>query len=277
MNPVQKALWYIESHFADEVSLEVIAEMGGVSRFHLARAFAAATGRPIMRYVRARRLSEAAKALCEGAPDILSVALEAGYTSHEAFTRAFRDQFGLTPDAVRSQRRPDNLNLVEPITMDSTPLETLQPPRIENGKALLLAGIAERYNCEESGGIPAQWQRFAPHLGNIPGQIGSVAYGVRYNEDEAGNMDYMCGVEVADFSNLPPDFSRLRLAAQRYAVFFHPDHVSTIRRTWSTIYNCWLPQSRHALADAPSFERYDERFDPRTGHGGFEIWLPIAS
>ncbi len=75
--------------------------IAGVSRFHMVRAFAAATGLSVMRYVRARRLSEAARALADGAPDILALALEADYGSHEAFTRAFRDHFGVTPEAVR--------------------------------------------------------------------------------------------------------------------------------------------------------------------------------
>src|SRR5262249_28022149 len=130
MNPVGKALWYIESHFADDLALDEIAAIGGVSRYHLVRAFAIATGRPVMRYLRVRRLSEAARCLAGGAPDILAVALEAGYGSHEAFTRAFRDQFGLTPEEVRAQRHTDNLQLVEPIRMDQTLFTTLEPPRI---------------------------------------------------------------------------------------------------------------------------------------------------
>src|SRR4030088_3118996 len=109
MNPAQKALWYIESHLADEVTRDEIAGVGGISRFHMVRAFAAATGLSVMRYVRARRLTEAARALAVGAPDILSVALDADYGSHEAFTRAFREHFGITPDAVRAQRRLDTL------------------------------------------------------------------------------------------------------------------------------------------------------------------------
>src|SRR5262245_24677155 len=104
MNPVSKALWYIESHFAGEVTLDDIAAVGGVSRFYLSRAFGEATGRSVRSYVRGRRLTEAARALSAGASDILSVALDASYGSHEAFTRAFRDQFGLTPEAVRAQR-----------------------------------------------------------------------------------------------------------------------------------------------------------------------------
>src|SRR5471032_2892828 len=102
MNPAQKALWFIESHLAHALTLDEVAAVAGVSRFHLVRAFAAATGLPVMRYVRVRRLSEAARALAAGAPDILSLALEADYGSHEAFTRAFRDHFGVTPEAVRA-------------------------------------------------------------------------------------------------------------------------------------------------------------------------------
>ncbi|HEY0567659.1 MAG TPA: AraC family transcriptional regulator, partial [Xanthobacteraceae bacterium] len=94
MNPAEKALWFIESHLAGPLTLDEIAAIGGVSRFHMVRAFAAATGLSVMRYVRARRLSEAARALAGGAPDILSLALDADYGSHEAFTRAFRDHFG---------------------------------------------------------------------------------------------------------------------------------------------------------------------------------------
>src|SRR5260370_11939168 len=101
MNPAQKALWFIESHLARELSLDQIAGVGGISRFHMVRAFAAATGLSVMRYVRARRLSDAARALASGAPDILTLGLDADYGSHEAFTRAFRDHFWMTPAAVR--------------------------------------------------------------------------------------------------------------------------------------------------------------------------------
>ena len=277
MNPVGKALWYIESHFAGDVSLDDIAKIGGVSRYHMVRAFGFATGRSVMRYVRGRRLTEAARSLSNGAPDILAVALDAGYGSHEAFTRAFRGQFGLTPEQVRTQRQLDNIELVEPIKMDETYVANLQPPRFENGRPLLVAGLGERYSCESSKAIPSQWQRFAPHLGNIPGQIGRTAYGVCCNSDDEGNFDYISGVEVSDFSELPPDFSRVRIPEQRYAVFSHRDHISTIRRTINTIWSKWLPESAHEAADAPDFERYGEEFDPRTGMGGVEIWIPIKA
>ena len=276
MNPAQKALWFIESHLAGALTLDDIADVAGISRFHMVRAFAAATGLSVMRYVRARRLSEAARALAAGAPDILTLALDADYGSHEAFTRAFRDHFGVTPETVRASARLDHLKLQEPIPMDSTPIENLQAPRFEDGKPLLVAGIGERYTWESGGpAIPGQWQRFHQSVADIPGRIGKVAYGVCCNGDDAGNFDYIAGVEVSDFSDLPREFSKVRIPEQRYAVFTHRDHVSTIRRTVNTIWNHWLPASSLKAADAPSFERYDENFDPLTGDGGLEIWVPV--
>src|ERR1700730_18056469 len=129
MNAIEKALWFIESHFASEITLEDLAKAVGVSRFHITRAFGTGTGRSIMRYVRGRRLTEAAKALSNGAPDILSVALDAGYGSNEAFTRAFRDEFGMTPETIRAQGHLRKIDLVGPTKTDETlPIE-IEAPR----------------------------------------------------------------------------------------------------------------------------------------------------
>jgi len=274
-NPVAKALWYIENNFAGELMLDEIANVAGVSRYHVSRAFGEAIGRPITGYVRGRRLTEAAKALASGATDILTVALTVGYGSHEAFTRAFREQFGQTPESVRAQRHVDNIKLVEAVAMNHSVLKELSEPRFEMRKAFLVAGLSARYDYEScGGGIPAQWQRFAPYIGSVPGQVGSDAYGVRYNSDDNG-LDYLCGVEVGEFSQLAPELSRVRVPANRYAVFTHHGHISAIRSTWSTIWSKWLPKSGHQSADAPDFERYDARFDPRTGNGEVEIWVPL--
>src|SRR5690349_18664136 len=147
MNPAAKAIWFIESHFAEEITLEDIATAVCVSRYHLSRTFGLATGMSLMRYVRGRRLTEAAKQLANGVPDvILAVAVEAGYGSHEAFTRAFRDEFGVTPESVREQGTVENLKLMEPIRMDESKTKTMAPPRIEVGRSLTIAGMGQRYS-----------------------------------------------------------------------------------------------------------------------------------
>lgn len=277
MNPINSALWYIESHLGSDLSLESLAAQVNVSPYYLTRAFTHLSGLSIMRYVRGRRLSVAARALADGAPDVLSVALEAGYGSHEAFTRAFRDQFGLTPEAVRAQRHIDNLATVEPIAMTHQQLTKLDPPRFEQGKALLIAGIDARYKCDNKAGIPSQWERFLPHLGHVPDQVNQVAYGVVHNVDDEGNMEYLCGVEVRDFTRTPSELSTLRIPSQRYAIFKHREHISTISGTFAAIWGQWLPQSGHEAADSPTLEVYGPEFNSQTGQGGLEVWVPIKS
>ena len=275
MDPVEKAIWFVESRFASDISLEEVASVAGVSRYHLARAFGEATGWPVMGYVRARRLTEAARLLAAGAPDILAVALDAGYGSHEAFTRAFRDQFGVTPEQVRSERSLRKVRLVEAIRMDKSLIVELAEPRFESGRALLIAGLGARYTFEANQGIPLQWQRFGPHIGNIAGQVGTDAYGLCCNFDEDGSFEYIAGVEVSRFSDLPARFSTAQAPAQKYLVFSHRGHVSKLRAVSYTIWDKWLPESGYEPVNAPNFEMYGSEFDPETGSGLVEIWLPV--
>ena len=71
---------------------------------------------------------------------------------------------------------------------------------------LLIAGLGGRFSYENTAGIPALWQRMAPHFGHVPGQIGNVAYGVSHNCDDHGHFDYIAGVEVSGFGDLPAEF-----------------------------------------------------------------------
>lgn len=276
MDPVQRAIWYLESHFSDDLTLQDVADASGVSRYHLTRAFGLSTGCSVMRYLRARRLTEAAKSLAKGAPDILSIAISVGYGSHEAFTRAFSEQFGASPAEVRLRASTGNLELMEPIKMDETLFTDLLPPRFEDGRRMTIAGLMERYDDQSAAGIPSQWQRFLPYLGNVDGQKGGLTYGVCCKADEQGNIDYLSGVEVADGADLPAEFRTVALENQRYAVFRHEGHISGIRRTWKTILGKWLPESDYALIEAPDFELYSEDFDPVAETGYVEIWIPIV-
>jgi len=273
-DPVARAIWYIEAHLSSDYSLAVVAEAAGVSRFYLSRAFGEATGRSVMRYVRGRRLSEAARALLAGAPDILSVALDSGYQSHEAFTRAFSDQFGITPQTLRARGQLETISLVEPIRRDFHMAINVQMPRIEKGRLLLLAGLAERFDFGTVQRIPLLWQRFAPFIGSVPGQVGYTTYGVSINGDDEG-FDYEAAVEVESLERLPQDLKGLRIPAQTYAVFMHAGHVSALRNTMNAIWSEWLPASKLTTIDAPNFERYTDQFDPQSGNGIIEVWIPV--
>lgn len=277
MDPVGKALWLIETELEEPLDLQRIASVCGLSRFGLARTFACATGWSVMRYVRARRLSRAAHRLADGAPDILGVALEVGYGSHEAFTRAFREQFGLTPEALRNSGTLSGIELREAMRMQPTHSFELPEPRLVDEQELLIAGLGERFTTERAQGIAALWQRFVPHIGRVPGQQGGETYGVCCNPDEDGSFEYIAGVQVTRSDGLPAGWRHIRLPARRYAVFLHRGHISSIHETFAAIFQRWLPASALEVADAPEFERYSADFDPMAGTGQVEVWVPLKA
>jgi predicted transcriptional regulator YdeE len=153
----------------------------------------------------------------------------------------------------------------------------LDAPRFENKPELVIAGLNETYTFETRVKIPEQWMRFAKHLDKIPGQVGKSTYGVCWNYKPGTGFDYLTGVEVTDTRSLPAGFTHLTLEPQRYAVFSHREHVSSIPKTIETIWTKWLPDASLKAAEAPCFERYTEEFNPQTGTGGIEIWVPIKA
>jgi AraC family transcriptional regulator len=264
-------LWYIESHFAENPSLADIARVVGLSPFHLSRLFQLSTGTSVVRYLRGRRLTEAARQLAAGAGDILSVAVAAGYASHAAFTRAFSDQFGRSPEQVREQGLAD-MALVEALKLIDTSTPCAIQPRREYRGALRVAGIGARHTAATVASIPSQWQR----LDEAYGLGAEIAYGVCGNNDAEGGFDYIAGVEIRAGASVPAGWQAISIAPREYLVAWHAGHISAIRSTWFWLLNDYLPASGLTLADAPDLERYDARFDDRSGHGGVEIWLPLA-
>ena len=160
MSVVDKALWIIERNSSGELNLPAVAEACGVSRSHLASAFGSTTGWPVMKYLRARRLTRAAETLARGAPDILTVALDAGYGSHEAFTRAFRDQFGAPPEHVRERASTEGLALVAPLELQPRERPLLTPPWLTQAAAVRAVGLSRRHDFDKVIEIPIQWETF---------------------------------------------------------------------------------------------------------------------
>ena len=134
--------------------------------------------------------------------------------------------------------------------------------------------MSESYTFETRRQVPAQWERFAPSIGKVPGQIGQVCYGVCWNVSPGRGFDYLSGVKVTESKGLPAKYKTVRLPAREYAVFTHRGPVSAIDKTIDKIWNDWAPQAGLKLASAPCFERYSEEFI-RKPHGGMEIWIPL--
>jgi AraC family transcriptional regulator len=92
---------YIHKHLQEPLDRETLAAVAGFSIPHFHRVFTAQVGESAVSYVRRLRLVRAGHKLRMGAVDITEVALAAGYDSHAAFSKAFKQQFGLSPREFR--------------------------------------------------------------------------------------------------------------------------------------------------------------------------------
>ena len=106
---IQATIDYIDSHLDDELDIQALAARTEMSFWHFLRVFRATVGETVKDYIRRRRLTRAAYELLETDQNIIDVALGAGFETHEAFTRAFRAQFGVSPREFRAAGQPPTL------------------------------------------------------------------------------------------------------------------------------------------------------------------------
>ena len=103
---ILRVLTHIQEHLDEALDLEELAPVACFSSFHFHRVFAAMTGETIADHVRRLRLERAAMELRSGAKQVIQVALDAGYEAHEAFTRAFKAAYGVSPSEFRRATGP---------------------------------------------------------------------------------------------------------------------------------------------------------------------------
>ena len=143
---------------------------------------------------------------------------------------------------------------------------------------LLAAALAMRPDrttiLSERGNFPTDLYVAQGLIEMLGGRPRVTTYGVCYNTDDTG-MDYMCAIEVATFDAAPRELTRLSIGEHLYAHFGHHGHLTQIKLMWQAIFNDWLPASGYEIAQAPDFERYGEAFNPMTGKGLLELFVPV--
>jgi len=100
-NKLQKVLDYIEEHIKEEISLEELSALSFYSTHHFHRIFQSIVGIPVTDYIRKRKLSLAAREIIDTDKNIIDIALDYGFNSHETFSRSFKRIFDITPNAYR--------------------------------------------------------------------------------------------------------------------------------------------------------------------------------
>jgi AraC family transcriptional regulator len=274
---------YIEAHLLEPLALEDVARAGHLSPYHFARSFRAIVGETVMGYVRRRRLAYAAEQIATGGVRLIDIALEVQFDSQEAFTRAFKRQYGMAPGEwgrgghvlfAHQRAVPDSLFLrhrKENIDME---------PTFKEVGEIKVVGMMATFTDENKHGIPDLWSKFAPRMGEIAQRVDGVTYGVCFPATLNGEgFEYMAAIGVENFNDIPDGMVGRTIPSHRYAVFTHRTGEDTlhndIQKTAHYIWGVWLPNSKFEQAPSADFELYDERFDPLTAKGEIDFYIPL--
>ena len=153
-------------------------------------------------------------------------------------------------------------------------------PAVFDGAPILLLGRQERYSLTDlHQHIPVHWAWFGPRIVEIGGRLGDDTFGLCSDStDEA--MSYFCGVRIPVIVPTPPDLVTIAVPALRYTVFPHTGPVDSLSQTIVAAFGKALPAAGFApyrAAGVPDLlERYGPDFNPQTGLGTIEIWIPVG-
>lgn len=282
---IEQSLFFIEENLDRPLSFKDVAREVGCSPYHFHRIFHGLTGMTADMYIRGRKLTTAAEKIVRTKESILSIALDVGYDSHEAFTRAFRKQFEFSPSMVRKKG-------TVPLSGQVARLEAGQGISEQGGKKVLepkivfmesfkVVGI-EKETTLQNNRIPQMWAEFNARICEVSHQKTPFAcYGICEYKDldeftDETPFNVLVSVEVTEFDHIPSGMVSREIPAQKYAVFTHKGPVSTLGETYDEIYKRWFPKSDFVFAEKDDFERYDHRFkhdDPE--HSELDIYIPI--
>jgi AraC family transcriptional regulator len=285
---ILRVLVYIQGHLDDAISLADLAALAHFSPYHFHRVFRGMVGESVMGHVRRLRLERAAHRLKFGRQPVTRVAFEAGYETHEAFTRAFAAMFGEPPSRFRDRRRP--VRAVSPsgvhyspdeAPVDFRPVRPEGPPPAARVERLPPTRVAFVRHLGPYSEVAATWGRLFAWAGPR-GLVGPGAriLGIVHDDPEvtpADKVRYDAGI-VVDAAFRPEGDVGVQDLGGDYAVGEHRGPYTTLGDTYARLCGEWVPASGWELHTGPAFEVY--RNSPRaTGPDDLrtDVYLPLAA
>jgi len=157
---------------------------------------------------------------------------------------------------------------------------TMQPEIVIRGAELAI-GMGASFKPKSTSEIAQLWGRFVSRMHEIKNAKAGYTLGICSMEHpsvQKGDGDcfvYIAAVPVHKVEDIPEGMVLCELKPSQYARFTHKGQIMDIAHTVDYIWGTWATQSNRKLKKAPDFELYDERFDPRTGAGEVDIYVPI--
>jgi len=256
-----KSIDFVEQYLYEKITVHQIAAASHYSTYHFSRLFKILVGDSPKEYLRKRRLTVAADRLLKEDIGILQLAMDCQFESQEAFTRAFKALFQITPALFRKQKDPYRLlyrDQFSPHMLDYLKNRLSMEPEIVTKAEMQVVGIANRYDSDDLD-LRRLWSAFKPYVGKIPNRIGDCAFGIYESYEEEGDdvhFTYLCSVEVSSFEQTPEGMTTRFIPEQVYAKFTHRGSLASLNETLKYIWGSWLPKSNYEYMEKPDFELY---------------------
>ncbi|MEX2982765.1 GyrI-like domain-containing protein [Streptomyces sp. C36] len=279
---LNQAMEHIEGRLDQRIEAADLARIATTSEYHFRRLFSALAGMPLSEYVRRRRLTVAGAEVLAGERTLLEVAVRYGYTSGEAFARAFRGMHGVGPGEARRSGAPlrSQPRLSFRLTVEGSGSMRY---RIVEKEEFRVVGRKARVPLVHEGVNPAiadfirglgreTLRRIHSLSDQEPEGIVSVSDQLDESRAEGTELDYYHGVVTR--AAAPEDMDTLTVPAGMWAVFESSGPFpQALQYLWRDVFTQWFPSNPYRSRQGPEILR--TRLSQDGAQADAELWIPV--
>ncbi|MGI5358410.1 AraC family transcriptional regulator [Streptomyces sp. CA-252508] len=279
---LNQAMEHIERHLDQRIETADLARIAVTSEYHFRRLFSALAGIPLSEYVRRRRLTVAGAEVLDGERTLLEVAVRYGYSSGEAFARAFRAMHGVGPGEARRNGAPLRSQPRMSFRLVVEGSGSMQY-RVVEKDAFRVVGRKARVPLVHEGMNPAiaafirglgreTLERIESLSDQEPRGIVSVSDDLHESRAEGTELDYYHG--TVSGAEVPEDMDALAVPAGTWAVFESSGPFpQTLQHLWRDVFTQWFPSNPYRSRPGPEILR--TRLSPDGARADAELWIPV--
>lgn len=269
---IARALAHMDKHLAGDLSLDRLADVAALSRFHFSRVFRAQTGEGVAEAVRRVRLNRAALLLVGTQDSVEEVAVKTGFGHVGSFERAFSTAFCCSPK--QAQKRSA---ILPPLLPPEKGVFAMFPTEVREGEEIILAALPHKGAYQ---GIGAVFEALAKGLAERDLWKGSgPSIGIYYDDPSETPVDELrshAGQRLPAGVAVPDAFDRVVLGAGKFMVVTCTGPFTKLPEAWGYAYGQAMPEGGHAFREGLPYERYvSNTWETAPEEYVTEIWVPI--
>ena len=250
---INKVVAYINDHLDESLDLKTLAEVAALSEFHFHRVFKALKGESIGAHISRLRIEAAARLLRYSALSIEDIAFNIGYEAPAALSKAFKNQYGITPTKYRTNK--DIYIMKKEIINPDLALKAPKIIELEP-KNLIYVALTGKYGTLDYGKAYEQLWAVVKSQKLFTKGIESIC--VSYDDPkitEASLQRSEVSLAIHKPAHPEGEVSCKTLAGGKYAVFFYQGSYSHLSAVYDAAMR-WVIDSEYEVREEPTFEKY---------------------